>query len=1024
MPNYCKFCGGKTGPEVKFCPSCGAQVGGNTGDMNSISGMQPAYGESTQSAKKNHSDLSSWMPAVAVFMAIVLAGNVIMISIGRHNLREILSEGDEVTTGTSYTEEKGSEYSPEQDTKAYVGNSKAFKVEPVEGITLSAEENALDQDRTFNMAELSEGKINEYQDKLGEEVIVFDAYSMDSGMDESRYFPGTFQIDVDLEKLGIPEELHEAMTLYHADSKGRMNEYLTTLKDGHLYADSRENGALLVGGIITLTLVAGGSYWYETTERFDDLNGKRLSYYLTDELSGKRLFKIHYTPEDLMTANEKKVEFAELDLTKAKYKIYTPLFNQAVEKLKKEHPDWKIGKTQAEASVMAKRQMKERLENDENYKAAREKADSAKKAAGSEEKPPVLIAIEERLLHAYQYIREKDYKLPAYTIDVVLQLAGDAGNANHARYIGGDYLAVNIGSFDENDQNSLDDMQITLTHELFHISQYQYTKSFMNDSVKLLESMAVRLETEANPWMKSNGFINDETNLTEHDFFQTLCMPADLIDMSVEAAPHVGQGYTLYNFLNYLEVHSGRKIPLKTILESMEKYASYKSFSIVVKDAYGMDDNIFSQHWYEFCCQFASQIISVYKDTDNNKFSVEFLDKYSFPDVNLRENRITPAEVKQMHCSAGARNFIYAPSAGKRGDYALILDFKGTDRKDYPELKFIDPEGKLKPIDGGYYMPVSEGKKSILEIHDNIYSSGQRYIAGHGKTWSFGAIPMTAPGKPLVKKSEDGKDLLISIPEKSAAAKSGYVKGYQVKVLCSNGTEGEVFTGEEDFKTELKYPMDAATGGGDYDADDLSFSVTLREYLNPYKESETKLYGPESDAGDIEAENKEFEFIVVPTKVSLSSLSQGTDSVYDGTPEQLASKLGYDEGKGLRSLSTGWLLRKSDNDGYEIRLTLHGMQVPGTTYFLSSGAKGVPIKGQLNGKVFTGTGNVYDNVTGGKAENVTVTIDFENGTASAGGYEFKVYTDDAHLYNANGKMDGGYNGYRIDPMTGENYAEP
>ena len=80
------------------------------------------------------------------------------------------STQEKVTVGAKAHQEKIEKEEPKNPfTFLPKGKSKAFKITPVEGVTISAEENALDKDREFTMRALDEKQIEDYSDKLNTE---------------------------------------------------------------------------------------------------------------------------------------------------------------------------------------------------------------------------------------------------------------------------------------------------------------------------------------------------------------------------------------------------------------------------------------------------------------------------------------------------------------------------------------------------------------------------------------------------------------------------------------------------------------------------------------------------------------------------------------------------------------------------------------------------------------------------------------------------------------------------------------
>ena len=137
------------------------------------------------------------------------------------------------------------------------GNSEAFSIEVQPGVIISAEENALDQDRDFTLTPCSEEEKDEYNAVLEENdcgMQLLKLWELDAGLDDDESFPGTYHVDIDLEEIGILEENYDRVRAYRIDDSGKWYEYAASVEDGHLEFDSAQNSFL------GLTLVAGFSW--------------------------------------------------------------------------------------------------------------------------------------------------------------------------------------------------------------------------------------------------------------------------------------------------------------------------------------------------------------------------------------------------------------------------------------------------------------------------------------------------------------------------------------------------------------------------------------------------------------------------------------------------------------------------------------------------------------------------------------------------------------------------------------------
>ena len=142
------------------------------------------------------------------------------------------------------------------------GKSKAFKITPVEGVTISAEENALDKDREFTMKALDEKQIEDYSNKLNTEKketgCVVAAWELHAGMKDNEVLEGSFKMEFDLEKIGVLPEFYENVVCYRVDEKGNWSEFPTNIDRNRASLDSNQNSSYILAVADTVGLSMDG----------------------------------------------------------------------------------------------------------------------------------------------------------------------------------------------------------------------------------------------------------------------------------------------------------------------------------------------------------------------------------------------------------------------------------------------------------------------------------------------------------------------------------------------------------------------------------------------------------------------------------------------------------------------------------------------------------------------------------------------------------------------------------------------
>ncbi|MCR5405132.1 MAG: hypothetical protein K6E91_15120 [Butyrivibrio sp.] len=149
-------------------------------------------------------------------------------------------------------------------TESGPGNSRAFEITPDEGFKISAEENALDKDRSFAVTRLEDEKLRELtetalsNDEI--DIVPMLGWEVDAGMEPDDRMPGVFHMEFDLAEYGIPEDLYSCMSAYHIDDDGKWEEYVSEVKGSTLCIDASHNGLTVLGVVIRISFGAVLAY--------------------------------------------------------------------------------------------------------------------------------------------------------------------------------------------------------------------------------------------------------------------------------------------------------------------------------------------------------------------------------------------------------------------------------------------------------------------------------------------------------------------------------------------------------------------------------------------------------------------------------------------------------------------------------------------------------------------------------------------------------------------------------------------
>ncbi len=129
------------------------------------------------------------------------------------------------------------------------GNSKAFEINPLPGMTISAEENALDKDRTFKVRDATEKEFDKlasfYEENIKESGVIMNVWDIDAGLKSDENLPGTYKVALNMKEMGISEENYENCRFYRVDSDGKWYEYACGVEGDSVYMESSQNSLIL-----------------------------------------------------------------------------------------------------------------------------------------------------------------------------------------------------------------------------------------------------------------------------------------------------------------------------------------------------------------------------------------------------------------------------------------------------------------------------------------------------------------------------------------------------------------------------------------------------------------------------------------------------------------------------------------------------------------------------------------------------------------------------------------------------------
>lgn len=125
---------------------------------------------------------------------------------------EAPTEATKATEPTAAPTEPADPY----DGKKFSGSSSAVDVTPCEGVHVTAEAGAFDEDPVIVITPAADDteKVRKLSDELLEDdVVLLYGYEVDMDLADDEIIPGEYRVEIDLATTGIDEALYDALTV-------------------------------------------------------------------------------------------------------------------------------------------------------------------------------------------------------------------------------------------------------------------------------------------------------------------------------------------------------------------------------------------------------------------------------------------------------------------------------------------------------------------------------------------------------------------------------------------------------------------------------------------------------------------------------------------------------------------------------------------------------------------------------------------------------------------------------------------
>lgn len=429
------------------------------------------------------------------------------------------------------------------DPATFTGNSKAFDIEPMEGIRISAAPNALDSDRTFKVREATPAEWKKAEEAVAHAAATpFLVLDIDAGMGQQEILPGVYHVDIDLEELGVPENLWDRIGVFRVVGEGddeSVFQYNTRVdENGVLRYESNQNSLTVIAVTAVATVVTVGGtvgcaagllfkwyllgkgvvpavkllvqldvreYFKEEKDRmlvpWDDPNGDFTVYFRWRDMGDPKAMQDYLELEDVV--------FQRLDAIKEEaHEEYERRIN-AIATGKANLSWWERWKNKASRDKARENLLEESVF--EEYRAIDSQLDALQNDPRGQLPEPVRQTIE-MVKKANAYLNGPAGVRPlGYRLEVYMMNRAEMGgiNGKNTKVPGGPcYIKFGFenGMVDgkwSDTPGAAQSVLLTLVHELFHARQ-QSVYGHINMGMNTAESTAAVLESDAARWFYRN----------------------------------------------------------------------------------------------------------------------------------------------------------------------------------------------------------------------------------------------------------------------------------------------------------------------------------------------------------------------------------------------------------------------------------------------------------------------------------------------------------------------------------------
>ena len=723
------------------------------------------------------------------------------------------------------------------------GHSDPFDVEPLPGFRIFAERDDMDRNREFKVKEMAWDMLSGLEARLMEKgtgVMLLSGWEVDAGLADEERLPGTYTVGIDLTRLQIPERLYGLLTAYRVDDAGNLYEYVTWVKDSVLFYASCQNSGTVIG-VDEVTAVTGKELVLESASPETGFFEKDGVYWVRnpDDPTIKQ-YKIVY--------KQAEVEY-QIDVQNRT--ILGERADQAKAEAKAQLPE---GASNDEINALALEIKQRMYEEDPVYHAALD-ARYDTRAERAEKDKAVVGKIGAMAYEAHKYLATLDIRLPDQATRLYLVPQLDS-YAEMEPGVLGPYVNVGLNTLESGSKFELDEMQLTLAHELFHVCQMRYNGA-AHANVRFYEAMAQLLEEDAYRYFRSHKNVTGEENIvtTEHALengyhYHYYAMPFNKTsvtyynDLGTALNWSLGNnknnsGYPVARFMSYLNQYDKKKT-FKEMLETLEASVGYLNFggldlSEHLKTTWGLTEEELTKHYLAFAKKEQTKFYA-YQQSHTGLRPFSNLSVLAGQDHAKHYKLVDHAySIRISEILSGSLDVV------ARVGHLLVPDEDFADQLPDMTLLPIGAAQWTKCKYGVFFYPHLEGAIFNMEIDGgtNPNTSG---VSGY-------TVYQLDPPKLEEVEVADGL-LSFKLPDKSKAAEDGKIDGYRVTITCSDGKKTVYYPKIVIAGQTVKLKTSRLNKGDHKEDEELSYTITVCEYI---KDGNRYLFGPESNADDMDS---------------------------------------------------------------------------------------------------------------------------------------------------------------------------